>query len=126
MGELLRTRRSIQRQDSARAAGKKVTKCSGIPSLPFQSCAQDAHQGWMAWCASLRELKGNWLHGNDKVSHVHRELGCDNLPFPDFPHNLWAKGSRRLHNFAFLLQKYFVRILLGYLASPQTQIVNYK
>lgn len=120
-----RTRRIIQRQDNAWPAGKKVIKHSGIPSLPFHSYAQDVHHGWMAWCASLGGLKGSWLHRNDKMSHVHRELGCDNLPFPDFLHNLWAQGSRRLQHFAFPFKNTLWEHLLVILAH-QTWIEEHK
>lgn len=95
-----RTRRIIQRQGSARPAAKKVIKYSGIPSLPFNSCAQGVHQGWMAWCASLRGLKGNWLHGNDKVSHVHREWDVTTSPFQIF---CTICGHGRVEGYSILL-----------------------
>lgn len=66
--------------------------------------------------ASLWVMRRSQLHMSDKAAGVHRKLGCDNLPFPDCLHNLWAYGSRRLQRFPFrsrntTLWEHFVIIL---------------
>lgn len=87
MSALRRTRGVRKGRTGPGQLVNKLTHFSGISSLPFQPCTQGVHRE-----CSLRVLRRNRLHMN-RAAGVHRELGCDNLPFPRCLHDLWAQGS---------------------------------